>query len=158
MLITFFLAWTILTGADHDFHVSVTRVVYQKGQLQFTGRYFAEDLEAALRQKTGKALVLDKQGGHQAELQNYLEAHFSLQSPEAGILPLQWLGYELEGDLCFVYYEYTLERLPERLCFSNRLLFDQFEDQSNLLNFENEGKLHSAFLRPGEDRQCFDLK
>lgn len=144
-----YVLWSLVLLPSHDFHVSITRVVQRGEVLQVTGRYFSEDLEAALSRQTGQSVRLNAKAAFDAALHQYILNHTALRTADTE-LRARWLGYELENELCFVYYEYRLPQPVDRLAVENRVLFDSFTDQSNIVNVERGEQLQSAFLKPGQ--------
>lgn len=136
----------------HDFHVSVTNAEYNKssGNLQVTMKVFSEDLEDALSELHQERVSLANAGEneqHDLWLIEYIRDEFVLVSGK-DTLYYDYIGHEIEMDICFIYMEVRSFPAENELFVRNSLFFDRFDDQSNIVNISLGGKVYSVFLDP----------
>lgn len=138
MVLPFFFS-----GDEHKFYVSTT-IIHQNTisqSLEITIKLFSDDLENALQQFTEEPIRLGDEREHSETeewLQNYLQSCFSLHFNDRPVV-LNYIGKEVEYDLTYVYFE--LLNIPEFniLNIKNEILFDQFEDQVNIVHLRIDG-------------------
>lgn len=136
----------------HDFHVSITEIDYQDQELQCTMRVFSDDLEMRLEEDSGLHLDLGEEHEHaltDSLIANYLQNSFRIELKGKN-LDLEYLGKEVDYEMTYLYFYFKCKRAPEELSLSNRVFFDSFEDQSNIVNVRLDGELRSAFLNGAE--------
>ncbi len=119
-------------AAAHKFHVSFTQIEYNAAAktAEITVRVFANDLEAALSQRRGKAVKLDHKDAP-ALIAMYLRETVELKGSRGQVKKLTWIGMEPKADVALLYVE---AKLPEGLAgtqLRQRVFFELFEDQVN---------------------------
>ena len=136
----------------HKFHASFARMNYneQEQTVQVTLRIFADDLENILSRRTGRSIRLDKTPDAAVLTLAYLQSSFELRGRDGRTKKLVWVGMEPEVDTVWVYVEAKVGPNPEALTVSNRILFDLFDDQVNLLHFRFIGKKADLVFKPGD--------
>lgn len=131
-------------STPHDFHVSIAQVDYRDSNLQMTLRVFTEDLEDRLQLKLGENELPQTD----SIIASYLEDKVGFKL-EGQPLPMTFIGKEIEFELCYLYLEFPCPERPKSLQVSNRIFFDSFDDQSNIVNVKVGETLRSAFLSSG---------
>lgn len=149
--IFFFLYISLL----HPLHLSVVDVHHntQNRSLEITQRIFADDLEDALRQFTGgKVDVLNPPDPEQLKkiIGDYTLKNFSLYLNDKAAR-LNYLGYEQEEDAIWVYFEVSKVADFRSIEVTNTVLFEMFDDQTNLINIKKDGKIRSLKLDPDQE-------
>lgn len=134
----------------HPFYVSVTEVVQQKnnGAVQVSSRIFFDDLERALeKQYKTKVNILKPADRKQVDalITRYIKAHLKI-SANGKILDLKYLGYEIEEDAAWCYFETADVGSVKHLSIKNDILFEQHESQSNLVHAIINGQRKSTKL------------
>lgn len=150
--------WTLFMP-KHDFHVSIAQVDYQDQSLQMTLRVFTEDLEDRLEESSGLDLDLGTETEH-AQAPQLIEAYLRKTVgffADKKALPMQYIGLEVEYELSYLYLEFPCARAPSRLEVVNRIFFDSFDDQSNIVNVKVGEELRSAFLSPGKGEYILEF-
>jgi hypothetical protein len=143
-----FLSTALLLTFSHDFHVSTTYGEFKAGQLQLTSKVFTNDLESALEEINGQKLDLggSKQNKEaRAFIASYLKNNFSLELNDKA-QNLKFIGFEVDLDITYLYFEYNFKEVPKDFTVKNTLLFNSFSDQSNLVNIKLNQDLKSAFF------------
>ena len=133
---------------SHPFYLSVTDIVYktQEQQLQITVRVFANDFEKSLRKTSGKAIDLYNavdQAKLDSTIKAYIFACVIITCNGKRIVP-EYLGHELEEESCYIYLQQTNCTFPQKLNISNKLLYDSFTEQSNIIQIEVAGTKKSG--------------
>ena len=121
----------------HNFHATLAEVRYNPASNSFEVgiRYFTDDLAAVLSKQQGKAVAINHTAEAEQLLAEYTMRRFELRSDNGTSLLNNYLGFENEGELTWVYVEipagsHELASLNVR----NILLFDFFPDQVNNVN------------------------
>ncbi len=148
--------WTLIVLTflmpKHDFHVSIAQVDYKDQSLQMTLRVFTEDLENRLEEQSGLDLNLGSENEHaQAPqlIENYLKQTVGF-NVNGQALEMAYIGLEVEFELSYLYLEFPCSKAPKKVEVKNRIFFDSFDDQSNIVNVQVGEELRSAFLSPGK--------
>lgn len=134
----------------HPFYVSVTEVVQQKnsGTVQVSSRIFFDDFERTLeKQYKMKVNILKPADRKQVDLliAAYIKAHLKI-SANGKLLNLKYLGYEIEEDAAWCYFETAGVGPVKHLSIKNDILFEQHESQSNMIHAIVNGQRKSTKL------------
>lgn len=147
------LAVALAPGASaHRYHTSVTRLEYNAEEhlTEITVQTFADDIEAALSKRSGGRNVrLDGAKETNALVLDYLRTAFELKSGDAAV-ELQWIGMELKGYTVWIYLQARAPAGLSKASLRNKLLFDLFADQVNIVNVLNDGKRTSLVFKRGD--------
>lgn len=139
----------------HDFHVSVMRVDHnaEAQTLEVAVKLFIDDLEQSLILLGGPDVKLGSDQEHSESddfIFQYLNNRLSFYV-DGEKKSLSYVGKEAEIDVLWCYFE--VEAVPQvgELKLKNRLLLEQFDDQSNLVHLFIGGAQKSMLLRKGSD-------
>jgi len=148
------LVSALTPGASaHRYHTSVTRLEYNAEEhlAEITVQAFADDIEAALSKRSGAAgnVRLDSSQKTNALVLDYLRTAFELKSGDEK-LELQWIGMELKGYTVWIYLQANAPEGLSKASLRNKLLFDLFADQVNIVNVLNDGKRASLVFKRGD--------
>ena len=124
----------------HDFHFSRTKAHYnsETQTLQMSMNVFTDDLELAVRTCGHEALKIDVETNSVTDslLSIYVLSKF--RASHAGLpLDMEWIGYECDYDVTYVYVESEAFSLDSTLLIDQTLLMEIFDDQENVLDFES---------------------
>jgi hypothetical protein len=139
-------------ASAHRYHTSVTRIEHnvEEHLVEITVQTFADDIEAALNKRSAAGGVrLDSSAKTNALLLDYLRNVIQLKTGDAG-LELQWIGMELKGHSVWFYLQAKAPDGLSKLTLSNRLLFELFADQVNIVNVVKDGKRASLVFKRGD--------
>ena len=133
----------------HDFHFSRTKAHYNKDTetLQISMNVFTDDLELAVRTMGHEDFKIDIEPDALTDslMSIYILSKFS--SIHAGQqLKMDWVGYECDYDVTFVYIESEPFSLDNTLQIDQTLLMEIFDDQENVLDFESSEIKESHIL------------
>lgn len=147
-LLTFFLASVSFT--THKFYVSVTQVNYSENDksLQITTRIFIDDFEDALKKKYGTTLRLatsDELANSNSFIKEYLVQNLTIRVNGKAVTPV-FIGKEYENDVvkCYLEVENVQFKKLKNIEVTNRILFESFDDQNNIVHFKIN-KLRKSF-------------
>ena len=139
-------------ASAHRYHTSVTRLEYNAEEhlTEITVQTFADDIEAALSKRSGGRNVrLNGAKETNALVLDYLRTVFELKSGDAAV-ELQWIGMELKGYTVWIYLQARAPADLSKASLRNKLLFDLFADQVNIVNVLNDGKRTSLVFKRGD--------
>ncbi len=99
---------------------------------------FTDDLELAVSNIGHESLkiYLQFQAKTDSLIAEYVLSKFSINHGEE-TLKLDWVGYECDYDITYVYIESKEFVLDTNLVFTQGLLMDVFDDQENVLDYES---------------------
>lgn len=143
----------------HDFHVSIAQVDYKEEELQCTLRLFTDDLEQRLELDHQVKLNLGGANQHPKAdefIAAFLKENFKIEQGDSSLQQV-YLGIEVEYELVYLYFYYPCPNPPQQLGISNRVFFDSFDDQSNIVNVKVGEKLRSAFLNSSSTEQILQF-
>ena len=142
MLLTFILWAGMLFQANnlevHPFHTSLTELHFnsRSNSWELSIRLFTDDFEKGLSEFHKKNLNLDNNNEGDTFIPPYIAKHFGFI--ESGKLkhPFQYLGYDVQTDVTWVYAEwnYSQDLLGKKL--ENSLLMEEFDNQINIVQKE----------------------
>lgn len=134
----------------HDFHLSKSevRVNYETRTVQVATKIFIDDFEEAMAKEGIADISLTSEKIDPNLIENYIQSyifkHFTVINDDEPI-PFLFIGKEFSEDIVSIwcYFESDpIENIGE-LKISNRVLFDLFEDQKNIMVVqEGEEKNH----------------
>jgi len=145
----------VSTGAvaAHPFYVTVSQIDHNASEraLEITIKFFTDDLQRALEQRTGSPLFLgtDREVDSAGDrLFEYVVANVEIVI-DGRAAALRYVGKEVETDATWCYVEIVDVASPTRITVTNRLLLDYFDAQSNIVHVKVGGVQKSLLLRDG---------
>ncbi len=135
----------------HPFYVSVTEIKENPKLkiIEISHRIFTDDLEKTLKYAQLGSYDLgkprDKNLASKA-IDQYISHHFYLILNGKRQIP-EFVGYEIEEDGCWNYYQIKLDASPVKsLIIHDALLFEMHKEQINLVSLESKGEKKSTKL------------
>ena len=117
-------------------------------------KIFTDDFEKALAQKFRTKVDLGKADMHQAMdslIKKYLASAVQIK-PSGKILQVNYLGYELDKEATYCYFEMANVPSLPKLDVVNTILYDLFDDQMNIIHVTSNGTRKSDKLNyPAKD-------
>jgi hypothetical protein len=137
-------------GSFHPFHVSSTDINYnaKTNTLEVSCRIFTDDFELALAKAYDVKTDLSSAARHKAMdvlVKKYILSNMSFRTPQK-VLALTYLGFEKDNEATIVYLESEAVQGLKKIETTNSVLYDQFDDQSNIMHFNGYGKRKSNKL------------
>lgn len=134
----------------HPFHLSSTEIDYNTKEftLELSCRIFTDDFEAALAKDFKIKADLSAESRHKAMdvfVKRYALAKLGLKG-NSKVLALNYIGFEKDNEAVIVYLESEPVKGLKKLEVTNSILYDQYDDQSNIMHITNSGKRKSSKL------------
>lgn len=142
--------------ALHKYYVSVTEIEYVKEQkaIQITSRIFIDDFEKLLRERYDKDITLaieDEISTVNYYIEKYLKEKIKIRINDEEI-EFKFLGKEYEDDIMICYLEIENMHHISSIHVINRILFDAFSDQQNIVRFKINSINKSFLLTKDNDK------
>jgi hypothetical protein len=148
--------WAYLTLA-HPFYISLTELRYNPSskKMEVAQKIFWDDLEVALSKEAGVTVDFLKPKD-KAKLEGQVKAYLLKHTQvwvNGKLVPLNYLGYEVEEDAAWFYLESTATALPKSVEVQNTLLLRDFEGQQNIVHvYVNSKSPKSLLLGEGKEK------
>ena len=145
---------------DHKFYVSTTSIVYKENRKTFeiTSQMFIDDMESLLRiSKKDIKMLPDSNVKLIDELiESCLRKYFQIEINEKKI-DFDFVGREYKNDIIQCYIEVTIPNNSKKIILRNRMFFNLFKEQQNIIHFKNQEKRESFLLHNESDTAVFYL-
>jgi len=134
----------------HPFYVSVTEITQnpKTKTVQVSVRVFFDDFEKALDHKyKAKLNILKPVDRKKVDLliADYLQKHLQIKANQKPLL-LKYIGYEIEEDAAWCYFETEKLGTIKNFDIRNDILFDEHDSQSNMVHVTLNGQRKSTKL------------
>lgn len=138
-------------GPLHPLHTSLTQLTYRAADraVEISIRAFAEDFHAAVARRPGPQSVQAGEMSDSAAF-SYVAAAITLLDRDGRSLPLKWCGLKRIGDLVWLCLEASVPGGLGGLQVSNRVFFDLFADQINIVQASYAGRRESLLFTQGD--------
>lgn len=153
LIFTFtFLIFNSSKAEAHTFHTTLTRIDYNTKEktAEITVQLFTHDLEGFLEKRTGKRLNFEKTPETEGLIFAYLKENWTLKNKKGVTKTLGWVGLKQETDTAWLYFE---TKMPEGLngaTLQNRMFFEMYDDQVNLLIAKDGDKKADLVFKVGD--------
>lgn len=140
----------------HKYYVSVTQVNYikEKKALQITTRIFIDDLEKLLQERYNKSITLSPNKDEKkidTYIETYIKSKFNISINNKAI-DYTFLGKDYDEDIIQCYIEIENIDQISSLSITNKILFDMFDEQKNVVRTHINKKHKSFILIPENDK------
>ena len=147
MLQLILLIWL---NSFHPFYVSVTQIEQNRETktIQVSVRVFFDDFEAALDKRYNtKINILKPSNRKKVDLliADYIENHLKIKTNGKPV-PLKYVGYEIEEEAAWCYFEADKQETVQSLTIMNNILFEQHPAQINMIHAIVNGRRKSIKL------------
>ncbi len=142
--------------ALHKYYVSVTEIEYVSEQksVQIISRIFIDDFESLLRNRYDERLTLAIE--NEDDLVNYYTEKYLKEKLKITIngqpLEFNFIGKEYEEDIMLNYLEIVNVDNISSIEVTNRILFELFPAQKNIVRFKINSKNKSILLIKENDK------
>ncbi|OIQ21504.1 DUF6702 family protein [Lacinutrix sp. MedPE-SW] len=138
--------------AVHKYYVSITKIEYvkEKKSVQIITRIFIDDFERLLRERYDDTIILaSNQDETQIDryIEKYVLSRFKI-SINGKLVSVQFIGKEYDEDVVQCYLEVENIEAIKSFEIENKILFDVFSDQKNIVRTHINGKHKSFILIP----------
>ena len=136
-LIALCLFITFLAYA-HPFYVSITAIDFNptKKRVEISCRLFYDDLEVALKNHSGKKIEIinpKNKSVTDSAIAKYIRKNLKLALDNKD-RNLKYIGYEIEEDVAWCYFEVSDIQNLHKIDIINQLLYKDFKSQSNIMH------------------------
>lgn len=156
-LLLFVLSSFVGFSGEHPLHICVTQLDYRPEQksIQITIKVFADDFEDVLKQEYSLSKLPAGQSFNEL-IFSYATSNFKIKANEKD-QSYNWVGYEEEADAIFIYLEITNLNKLRSLEVNNTLLFQLYDDQSNIVHFSWNEIRKSEMFEVGDSWKSIEL-
>ena len=159
-LIIFFFFLIFSSFLEHKYYVSTSLFNFSEdSSLQITLRIFKDDLSNAisdtyLDQKTDDLNLIDELYFKQVD--KYINSKISILIDDKKF-EMDYLGLETKNDMYACYLE--IQNLPiySNMVISNKILFEIFDDQQNIIHVKRNDKRQSFIARNNNSFLTLDI-
>ncbi|WP_027881126.1 DUF6702 family protein [Mesoflavibacter zeaxanthinifaciens] len=140
----------------HKYYVSITQIEFVEEQqsVQIISRIFIDDFESVLRKRYDKNITLDR-GDDETQIDDYIKKYLltkieiSINNQE--VIP-NFIGKKYDDGIMHCYLE--IENIKSIYTFQikNKVLFDMFEDQKNVIRTNINNKNKTVVLTAQNDK------
>ena len=143
-------------SAVHKYYVSITQIEYVKDKqsVQIISRIFVDDIEKLVRQRYDKNITLND-GQDEVIIDGYVKKYLSEKiyiSINGTPSILKFIGKEYDDDIMRCYLEIENVASIKSFEIQNKVLFDIFEEQKNIVRNNINGKNKTFVLIPQKDK------
>ena len=147
MLQLILLIWL---NSFHPFFVSVTQIEQNRETktVQVSVRIFFDDFEAALDKRYSTKINIVKPSNRRkvdSLIADYIGNHLKIKANGNPVL-LKYVGYEIEEDAAWCYFEADKQETVQSLTIMNNILFEQHPTQINMIHAIMNGRRKSIKL------------
>ena len=147
-----FLVPLLAFTAVHKYYVSVTQIDFlpEKQAVQITSRIFIDDFEKLLRTRYDEKITLATKNESPTTdryIEKYLNEKLKLKINNKDVT-LTFLGKEYDTDVIKCYLEIENIKTIKTIEISNKVLFDIFSDQQNIIKTKINSQQKSFILIP----------
>ena len=145
---------------DHKFYVSTTSIVYkeQKQTFEITSQMFIDDMETLLRLDNKYIKMLPDSNFKLIDelIESSLRTYFQIEINKKNI-DFEFVGREYKNDIIQCYIEVMIPDNSKKITLRNRMFFNLFKEQQNIIHFKNQDKRESFLLHNESDTVVFYL-
>ena len=138
------------SGTKHPLHLSSAELNCnaKTGTVEISCRIFTDDFEDLLGKKYKVKPDLSAAAKHKEMdllVHQYMDSHLLL-SANGQALQLNYLGFENDSEAVIVYLESAKVKQLKKLQITSTVLYDQFDDQTNIFHITFKGNRKSSKL------------
>ena len=157
LLIAFLILPILVSNTiKHEYYVSVTKIEYAKEQqsLQIISQIFIDDFEELLRKRYDENITLSPDSDVKT-IDTYISRYLSDKleiNINGSAVTFKYIGKEYKDDIAYCYLEVENISNIKSIEVSNRVLFDVFPEQQNIVRLKLLKKNRSFLLVPDNDK------
>ena len=145
----------------HPFHVSVTEINHNVSEksLEISCKIYTDDFEKILAKNYKTKVDLGKaemKTAMDSLVKKYILSHLSVK-PDGRAIVYTYIGFEIESEACYAYVEVSNVSSVTNLAVSNSILYDEFDDQMNIIHVTVGGKRKSNKVNYPEKELLFSF-
>lgn len=162
LLLFFVLIPLVSFTTLHKYYVSVTEIefVKEKKSVQIISRIFVDDFEAVLRERYDEGITLmveNEKDVVEYYIEKYLKEKIKITIND-NIEEFNFIGKDYEDDIMLCYLEIQDVEQISSIKVENKLLFDLFPDQKNIVRFKINSINKSILLIKENDKGLLNFQ
>ena len=143
----------------HPFFVTVTEINHNANEklIEISCKMFTDDLEKELIKYSHHDIDLSKSVNkiqNEKTISDYVQKHLQIAIDGKPVI-LQFVGSENESDATWVYFQVNNIATLKKIEINNSLLYEAFQNETNLIHVMVNGKRQSAKLDQPETKASF---
>ncbi len=140
------------TALAHPLHTSLAELLYdsRKGSVTVSLRVFVDDFTQASIRRRQALVARHIKAAAPNPLVDYALASFQIFDGRRRQIPLESCGGKKVGELMWLCFRGTVPFGAREIKVSNRVLFDFFKDQINIVKSTIDGKQATVLFTPGD--------
>ena len=143
-------AMLFISASPHPFHISVVEINHNGSEktLEISCKIFTDDFEKTLAKKYNTKVDLTNPanpGAMDSLVKKYIFSHFSIKVNGRG-QSLGYVGFETDKEASYAYVEVLNVPSISKVDVTTDIMYDQFDDQVNILHVITGGKRQSTKL------------
>lgn len=136
------------TLAAHPLHTSMTEVVSNRsGTIELSLRVFADDFTRAAAEHWRRH---GRTGAGNAPLADYAAHSLAIADQSGQPIATAFCGIRTAGDMLWICLRTQAPRRDSGFQIVNRVLFEVFDDQINVVRAKHDGRTISLLFTPGD--------
>ncbi|WP_229208798.1 DUF6702 family protein [Dyadobacter luticola] len=143
-----------LTGLrNHEYHVSVTQMLYNPSAKSFevSIRAFTDDLEKGLSEDNDKRrFTIKNDDKNDQAVEQYIRKSFVFTDSQKKPAAIRYVGKEQEEDATWIYLEIPFQGTLSGCKLQNTTLMEVFEDQVNMTNLKISTEKKTFLFKKGQ--------
>jgi hypothetical protein len=144
------------SAGRHPLHLSATELNYnlKTSTVEISCRIFTDDFEDLLAKNYRVKTDLSAAARHkemEVLVSKYMASHLRL-SANGKVLPLSYLGFENDKEAVIVYLESARITGLRKIEITSTVLYDLFDDQTNIFHLNYNGRRKSSKLTYPENK------
>ncbi|MDX1705785.1 DUF6702 family protein [Pseudidiomarina sp.] len=146
-------------ASAHQLKTAITTVLFNErtGNIEVMHKFSLHDAEHAVQQLFDKAANMHTNDNTRQQFSEYVLARFKMSDSDGQSLPLDVVGYQVDGADFWVYQETPIPNDLTGLQIKHQALQDVWANQQNLVNVEGRGSIQSLRFSAGDDWQRVDF-
>ncbi len=143
-------------NSAHKYYVSITKIefVKEKKVVQIISRIFIDDFERLLRKRYDESIVLND-GQDETIIDDHIKKYVSSKikiSINGNPQTLSFIGKKYDNDIVICYLEIENVSSIETFEIKNKVLYDMFEEQKNIVRTFINNQNKTFVLIPENDK------
>lgn len=136
----------------HTFHTSLTRMDYNEKEklIEISIQLFTHDVVSVLEKQTKKSIDLEETPDIDALILKYLDANFILKNKAGEVQKLKFVGKEIQSETTYLYVEIPASESFENYNLHNKIFFESYDKQMNLIIARFGGKKADLYFKVGD--------
>jgi hypothetical protein len=146
-------------ASAHQLKTAITTVLFNErtGNIEVMHKFSLHDAEHAVQRLFDKAANMHTSDQTRQQFSDYVLARFKMADSEGQPIPLELVGYQVDGADFWIYQEAPIPADLTGLQLQHQALQDVWSSQQNLVNVEGRGPIQSLRFSAGDGWQRVDF-